>query len=142
MYFGKMSAKVLNVAYVADDVITLSEIFYDEKAIPLQKLLLFCKLWQFCLKIITFYIMSPRCVRFFENAQENLHMFLHLHEAGYIREYRHPVSIEEYENIGKLTSLFCCPTLVSRLSCKSDVSHAKVLTSVRMVSGEGGKIRL
>ena len=75
---------------------------------PLQKLLLFCKLWQFCLKINTFYLVSPRCVCFSENVQENFQMLLHLQEAGYIREYRQPVSIDAYENIGKLTSLFCC----------------------------------
>ena len=42
-----MSAKLLKVACVADDVITLNEIFDKENAIPLQNLLLFCKLWQF-----------------------------------------------------------------------------------------------
>ena len=108
-----MSAKLLKVAYVAGDVITLNEIFDEENAIPLQKLLLFCKLWQFCLQIITFYKVSPRCVLFSENAQENFQMYLYLHEAGYIREYRQPVSIDEYENIGKFTSLFC------NLSCKT-----------------------
>ena len=103
-----MSAKLLKVAYVADDVITLNEIVDEENAVPLQKLLLFCKLWQFCLQIISFYKVSPRCVRFSENAQEKLQMFLYLHEAGYIWEYRQPVSIDEFENIVKLTSLFCC----------------------------------
>ena len=103
-----MSAKLLKVAYVADDVVPLNEIFDEENAIPLQKLLLFCKLWQFCLQIITFYRVFPRCVRFSENAQETFQMFLYLHEAGYIMEYHQPVSIDEYENIGKLTSLFCC----------------------------------
>ena len=37
MYFWKMSAKLLKVAYVADDVITLNEIFDEKNAIPLQK---------------------------------------------------------------------------------------------------------
>ena len=105
-----MSANLLKVAYVADvadDVITLNEIFDVENAILLQKLLLFCKLWQFCLQIITFYKVSPSCVRFSENAQEKFQMFLYLHEAGHIREYRQPFSIDEYENTCKLTSLFC-----------------------------------
>ena len=53
--------------------------------------------------------MSPRCVRFSEKAQENVQMFfLYLHETGYIRAYH-------------------------RLSCESDVSHAKVLTSVNIL---------
>ena len=95
-----MSIK-LKVACVADDIITLNEIFDEENANSLQKLLMFCKLWQFCLKKITFYKVSPSCVRFSENAQENFKMFLYLHEAGYVREYRQPVSIDEYENIGK-----------------------------------------
>ena len=94
-----MDAKLLKVAYVADNVITLNEIFDKENAIPLQKLLVFCKLWQFCLQIITFYKVSSCCVRFSENAQENFQMFLYLHEAGDIRECCQPVSIDEYENI-------------------------------------------
>ena len=103
-----MGAKLLKVAYVADDVITLNKLFHEENATPLQKLLLFCKLWKFCLQIITFYKVSSRCVRFSENTQENSQMFLYLHDTGYIGEYRQPVIIDEYENIGMLTSLFCC----------------------------------
>ena len=58
--------------------------------------------------------MSPRCVRFPDNVRKS--------------KYRQPVSIDEYENIGRLTSLICC------LSCKKDVMFLPSLRRWSVVS--------
>ena len=69
-------------------------------------------------------------------------MFLYLYEAGDIREYRQPVSIDEYENIGKLISkkISNMPVLLSfvknimflpSLRRWSAVSRAKVTSLTR-----------
>ena len=77
--------------------------------------------------------MSPRCVRFSDNARESFHILLFLREEGYIRQYRQPESIDEYERIGKLTSLFCC--LSWKTSCfyrLSDVGQPSLVRKWRL----------
>ena len=72
-----------------------------------------------------------------DNARETFHILLFLHKVRYIRQYSQPVSMDEYENIGKQRSLFmlssvktqslyrlsdvCQPSLVRKwhLSCES-----------------------
>ena len=67
-----------------------------------------------------------------DNAQERFHILLFLHEGGYIRRYRQPVSIDEYEYIGKLTSLFCLSCKTSCFYRPSDVGQPSLVPKWRL----------
>ena len=98
-----MSAKLLKGAYVADDVITLNEF-------SMRKMQFLCKNCC-CSEIMA--VLSPNN-RFLQSVSTlcsilgkrtgKFSMFLHLHEARDIREYRQLFSIDAYENIGILLS--------------------------------------